>query len=291
MTAAAATTAVQAPPRSSPWRTASRRLGPLGISALVVVSVVVLLAVFAPVIAPNPNNTSLLDAFAAPSSAHLLGADALGRNIAARLVWGARTSLVGPLLVVTGSTSVGVLLAIVAAWCGGWLDAVISRVFDVTFAFPSIMLAMLFVAVFGPGFLNAAIAVAIAYIPWVGRITRGAALQQVKLPYITAATVAGHAPIAIARRHLLPNLLPGIVALMTVNFGYAVIDLAAISYLGFGVQSPTPDWGSMVASGQNEVIQGHPNQVLAASVMIVLVVVAIAIVGQRLFDERVELLR
>jgi peptide/nickel transport system permease protein len=262
-----------------------RRLGPLGLAALVVVAGLGLMALLAPLLpVADPADVDLGDTFAPPSMDHLLGTDSNGRDILARLVWGSRTALLGPLIVAVVATAVGVVLALVASWRGGWSDGVISRTFDIGFAFPGILLALVVAAVLGAGFVAAVAALSLAYVPYIGRVTRGAALQQVRQPYVAALTVQGQSPAGICARHVVPNLGAVLAAQATVTFGYALVDLAALSYLGLGVEEATPDWGASVAAGQSDILGGYPQQSLYAGVLIVIAVAACCIVGERISD-------
>ena len=262
-----------------------RRLGHLGLAALVVIAGLGLVMLAAPLLPlADPADVDLAHSFAPPSADHPLGTDSNGRDLLARLVWGSRTALLGPLIVTTAATTVGVLLAIAAAWRGGWLDSVTSRVFDIGFAFPGVLLALVVAAVVGAGLGAAVVALAVAFVPYIGRVTRGTALQQLRLPYVDALRVQGHSPVAICARHLLPNLGALVIAQATVTFGYALVDLAALSYLGLGVDQGTPDWGVMVAAGQPDILAGHPQQSLYAGALIVLAVAACGVVGERVTD-------
>ena len=176
----------------------------------------------------------------------------------------------------------GSVLAVTAAWAGRWVDASISTVLDILFAFPAILLAVLAAAVFGAGLTAPTLALAIAYTPYIARVLRGAALRERAREYVAACEVQGLSAVAICARHLIPNLMPLIVAQATLLFGYAMVDFAAISFIGLGVQPPTADWGVMVASGQAGVLQGYPLESLTAGLCIVVVVVAVNLLGERL---------
>jgi peptide/nickel transport system permease protein len=270
---------------SSAWSWLRRRLGPGGVAALVVIAGLGLVALLAPVLpVADPTDLDLAGAFAPPSPDHPFGTDSNGRDILALLVWGSRSALLGPLMVTVVATAVGVALAVAASWRGGWLDGVVSRVFDVVFAFPGILLALLVAAVLGAGFVAAVAALSVAYVPYIGRVTRSAALQQVREPYVAALSVQGQSPVAICARHLVPNLSALIVAQATVTFGYALVDLAALSYLGLGADQATPDWGVIVAAGQSDILGGYPQQSLYAGVLIVVAVAAFAVVGERITE-------
>ena len=193
--------------------------------------------------------------------------------------------MLGPLAVVVGSMAAGVLLAVTAAWRRGASDAVISSGLDVLFAFPGILLAVLAAAVFGAGLTAAAIALAIAYMPYVARVLRGAALKERSQPYVAALEVQGASAASICLRHLIPNIMPLIVAQATILFGYAMVDLAAISFLGLGVQPPEPNWGVMISENQVGIPQGYPLPALVACACIVVVVIAVNVLGERLFEQ------
>jgi peptide/nickel transport system permease protein len=177
-----------------------------------------------------------------------------------------------------------VLLALVSAWRRGAADAVISSGLDILFAFPAILLAVLATAVFGAGLTAAALALAVAYTPYVARVLRGAALRERSRPYVAALEVQGASATSICLRHLLPNLGALIVAQATILFGYAMVDLAAISFLGLGVQPPTANWGVMIEENQVGIVQGYPLPALSAGTAIVIVVIAVNLLGERLFE-------
>jgi peptide/nickel transport system permease protein len=263
------------------------RIGAVGIVSAIVIVLLALVAILAPVIRPHdPNAIDLLHPFAGPSSGHLLGTDDTGRDLLSRLIAGSRTSLVGPLLVVLLEVALGVPLALVAAWRGGFVDGVLSRLLDVIFAFPGILLAILVIAFFGAGLRSAVIALAIAHMPYLARVTRGAAIRERRLAYVAALEVQGFSAFRICARHLVPNLVPLIVAQATVSFGYVMIDLAGLSFLGLGVQPPTADWGVMVAAGEQNILAGHPAQSLYAGALIVITVCAFTLLGERLADRK-----
>jgi peptide/nickel transport system permease protein len=256
-----------------------------GLAAVLVLAALATVMVIAPLLpVHDPTDVDLASSFAPPSAEHPLGTDSSGRDLLARLVWGSRTALLGPLVVTTLATTAGVLLAVTAAWRGGWLDAVVARAFDVVFGFPGILLALVVAAMVGAGLRAAVVAIAVAFTPYVGRVTRGLAHQQLRLPYVDALRVQGQSPVAICARHLLPNLGAVIVAQATLTFGYALVDLAALSYLGLGADQGTPDWGVMVGAGQSDILSGHPQQALYAGALIVVVVAACCVVGERATD-------
>jgi peptide/nickel transport system permease protein len=263
-----------------------RSTGVAGMLSAAVLVVALVAAVFGPLLAPHdPNLPNLSLSFVGPTAGHPLGFDFEGRDVLSRLLVGARSSLLGPLVVVLLSIALGALLAVISAWRRGNVDSVISAVLDILFAFPGILLAILATAVFGPGLTAASIALSIAYMPYVARVLRGAALRERSQPYVAALEVQGASAPTICLRHLIPNLSPLIVAQATVTFGYAMVDLAAISFLGLGVQPPQANWGVMVSENQVGIVQGYPLPALAASICIVVVVVAVNVLGERLFEQ------
>lgn len=263
--------------------TLTDRLGLLGTVAAVVLAVIVLAAIFAPVIAPyDPNEPDLLNVLSNPSLTHWFGTDALGRDILSRLLFGARLTLLGPGLVILLSTVIGTALALTAAWWGGRVDTAISWVLDVLFAVPGIVFALIAVALFGPSFGTVIAGLIIAYIPYVARVVRGAALRERQLPYVSAAWLQGQRSLSITTFALLPNLMPLIVAQAVSSLGFAVIDLAAVSFLGLGVQPPTADLGLMVKNGFDSVLRGFFTESQAAGTLIVLIVLCVTVIGDRL---------
>jgi peptide/nickel transport system permease protein len=260
--------------------------GPAGIASAVVIAAATFAAVFGPLLVPyDPNLPNLSLSWAGPVSGHLLGYDFEGRDVLSRLLAGAQSSMLGPLAVVTVSVTAGTLLAVTAAWRRGVSDTAISSGLNILFAFPGILLAVLAAAVFGAGLPAAAIALSIAYLPYVARVLRGAALRERNQPYVAALEVQGASATAICLRHVVPNIAPLIVAQATILFGYAMIDLAAVSFLGLGVQPPTANWGVMISENQDGLLLGHPLPAVAAGLCIVAVVIAVNVLGERLFQQ------
>jgi peptide/nickel transport system permease protein len=263
-----------------------RATGPAGMISAAVILLAVLAAAFGPLLAPYPANLPDLSlAWVGPTGGHLLGFDFQGRDVLSRLLAGAQTSMLGPLAVVAGSMTAGTALAVTAAWRRGAVDAAVSAGLDILFAFPGILLAVLAAAVFGAGLPAAATALAIAYMPYVARVLRGAALRERSQPYVAALEVQGASAATICLRHLIPNLAPLVVAQATILFGYAMVDLAAISFLGLGVQPPNPNWGVMISENQTGILQGYPMPALTAGLCIVSVVIAFNLLGERMLEQ------
>ena len=260
------------------------RVGTGGMLAAGFLLTVSLLAVLAPVVAPyGPNTADLLHPSAGSSGSHLLGTDELGRDLLSRLIWGARSGLLGPGIVISIATVVAIPLAALAGWLGGAVDLVVGRLLDLLFAFPGLLLAILVVSLYGPGLLPCAIALSLSYMPWIARVARSGIVRERNKAYIAAADVQGLSGFAICARHLIPNISSIIWSQATIAFGYALIDLAALSFLGLNVQPPTADWGVMV-NNEAALLQGHPLQVFYPCLLIVLSVTAVTYLGNRLAD-------
>jgi peptide/nickel transport system permease protein len=238
--------------------------------------------VFAPVLAPHdPNEVQLTQALQGSSSEHLLGTDGSGRDILSRLIYGTRLSLAGPALVVFLSALVAVPLGLLAGFRGGWVDSALARAWDVMFAFPPLLLAIVIVAAFGAGFWTATIAITITYVPLLARVVRAQVLVERNKAYVEAGRVQGYSGRRLAVSHILPNIGPTIIAQATLNFGYALIDLAGLAFLGLGVQQPNADWGGMLAEGRKFILS-DPTEVIYASIAISVAVVAFNVLGDAL---------
>lgn len=250
--------------------------------AVVVFAIILLIAVIGQWLAPYDANELFVGPVnGAPSLEHPFGTDDVGRDILSRVLVGAQASVFAPIAVVVLSTVLGLGLALLAAWFGGWVSGGIARLVDVIFAIPGLVLAVLAVAMFGKGLIAPVVALSIAYIPIVARLTQTAASRELGKPYMAALRVQGLSSLAICFRHLVPALIPLIAAQMAVGFGYAMLDLAAISFLGLGQQPPAPDWGSMIATGQPGILAGAPEQSVFPAILVVLTVLAVGVIGAR----------
>ncbi|UOQ91086.1 ABC transporter permease [Agromyces endophyticus] len=250
--------------------------------ALAVLGVIIVAAIAGPWLAPyDPYELYVGPVNGAPSVEHLFGTDDLGRDILSRVLVGGAASVFAPVVVVLLSTLLGVALALAAAWFGGWVSGAIARLVDVIFAIPGLVIAVLAVTLFGKGLVAPVVALAIAYVPVVARLTRTAASRELGKPYIAALRVQGVSSLAICFRHLVPAMIPIVAAQMAIGFGYAMLDLAAISFLGLGQQPPAPDWGSMISAGQASILAGAPEQSVFPAILVVVTVLAVGIVGAR----------
>ncbi|QYH35085.1 ABC transporter permease [Salinibacterium sp. M195] len=262
-----------------------RRLNASWMISIIVLAAISLAAIFAPLVAPyDPDHIDFTAIYANPSWAHWLGADALGRDTLSRMIYGARTALLAPLVVVIASTLLGVVLGLVAGWRGGWLDAVIGRLLDVLLAFPALLIAIMAVALFGKGLVAPVIAMSIAYAPFVARLTRSLVASERARPYVAAYRVQGFAGGWIALRRVLPNVAPTVGAQSTLNFGYVLAELAGLSFLGLGVQAPAADWGAMINESQAGIVGGYFLPAIIPAVAVVIVVVAVNVIGEEVSD-------
>ena len=254
----------------------------LAISGFVCV-LMILMVLFGPLLAPySPSQTDILAANQGVSIAHWLGTDELGRDILSRILYGARLSLIAAALVAVFAATFGTSLAIVAAWYGGRVDRTVMRFANVLFAIPSILIAIIGVAIIGPGLVAPVIALSIAYSPYFARIGRSVALPERNKPYVDSCLLVGFSGWRVCLYHLFPNMRPIVLAQVTITFGTAIIDLAAISFIGLGVQPPSADWGLMVSNGRAALLNGYPMQSLSAGVFIVVSVIATMVFGERL---------
>jgi peptide/nickel transport system permease protein len=250
----------------------------------VIVATAAIAAVIGPAFMPfDPANQDLPLRLARPTATHPFGLDELGRDILARVIAGARISFIVGLTVVTVSASVGTLLGALAGYFGGVLDDVISRVVDTLLAFPGLLLAIALVAVLGPSLGNVLFALTI--IGWVGyaRLVRGQVLRAREFEYVQAARALGAGAPRILWRHVIPTALPAVVVQATLGMAGAIIGEAALSFLGLGVQPPTPSWGTMLNGGRAHILDA-PHLTLFPGLAIALLVLGFNFVGDGLRD-------
>jgi len=232
------------------------------VGGLVIILLFILTAIFAPVLSPHdPLDISLYDQLKPPiwhkggTSKNILGTDDLGRDILSRLIYGARVSLAVAVVSVGLAFVIGTLLGSVSGYYKGVLDNIVMRVMDMILAFPYILLAIVVVAYLGPSLRNAMIAIGITYVPRFARIVRGSVLEEYEKDYVTAARAIGAKDLRIILIAILPNCLGPLIVQTTLSFASAILDAAALSFLGLGAQPPTPEWGAMIAMGRSLILR------------------------------------
>ncbi|MBB3964693.1 MULTISPECIES: ABC transporter permease subunit [Rhizobium] len=281
------TTSAQPSGLSEFWYYFSRNKG--AVIGLVIFVFVLLLAIFAPWVAPHdPNVPSGMQrvppAWAeGGNSQFLLGTDAVGRDMLSRLIFGTRFSLFIGLVVASLSAVAGVLLGLIAGYFRGRTDTVIMRVMDIILAFPSLLLALVLVAVLGPGLLNAMIAISIVNQPHFVRLTRAAVISEREKEYVVASRVAGAGTLRLMFKTILPNCVAPLIVQATLAFSAAILDAAALGFLGMGAQPPTAEWGTMLADAR-EFFQSSPSLVTFPGLCILITVLAINLMGDGLRD-------
>ncbi len=250
----------------------------------------IVVAVLAPLIAPHEPYQQYRDAVLVPPVwqangrwEFLLGTDAVGRDILSRLLFGARYSLFIGIVVTTIALVAGIFVGVLAGYFRGWLDTVIMRLMDIILAFPSLLLALTLVAVLGPGLDNAMIAIALVYQPHFVRLTRAAVMTEKSRDYVVAARVAGAGPIRLMFRTILPNCMAPLIVQATLSFSNAILDAAALGFLGMGAQPPTPEWGTMLAEAREFILRAWW-VVTLPGIAILVTVLAINLVGDGLRD-------
>ena len=277
---------VELSPRARRRRVLRRRFlrRPLAVASLVVIVAVVLAAIFAPVVAPyDPGETDFDAVLASPSAEHLLGTDELGRDILSRIIWGARASIQAGFFATMLAMAIAVPIGVAAGYYRGWLDPVISRVTDVLLAFPFLILAVGLAAILGPSLLNATLALGIGAVPGLVRIARGEALALREEDYVRAAVANGAGDVTILGRHIVPNMTSTLLVQATVTIPAAIIGEAVLSFLGLGVQPPTPSWGVMLNAAQPYLSEA-PYLAVYPGLAIVVTALAFNLLGDGLRD-------
>lgn len=255
-----------------------------GAFGLAVLALFVVLALFGRVITPyDPNVGELVSTLSGPSARHLFGTDELGRDTLSRVIDGARIAIVIAFLSVAIAAVVGVVIGIIAGYFGGVVDTVLNRSQDVLFAFPTLLLAIIIVAVLGQGLFNAILAIAIVYTPRFARIARASALSIRTSEYLDAARLAGVRTPMILARHMLPNVLPSVIVLAALSMSTAQLAYASLSFLGLGVSPPQADWGSMLSKAR-DFITVAPWLVIGPTAALVLLMLAFNVLGDAIRD-------
>lgn len=250
-----------------------------------IVGLVILFVALAPLLSlQDPAAQNFADALQGPSAAHWFGTDSFGRDIFSRTVYGGRYTIGASVVIVILGSIVGATLGVIAGYVGGWVGFLIMRLVDLLLSFPGILLALSVAAILGPGLRNGVISVSIVLVPAYVRVVEGATVQIRRYPYVEAAGLLGVTSMQIIRRHILPNVRSSIVVLTTSWLGIAALWIAALGFLGLGVQPPTPEWGSIVNEGQQFATIGWWISVFPG-VFLSLFVVGINLIGDGLRDE------
>ena len=283
--APAVDTAAEGPRRSRVGIIGFCRRQPLGTVGLVLVLVMAVAGLLAEWIAPySPTSNDFAAMTEPPSWAHLMGTDQFGRDLFSRIVFGARTALfVGFSCALLGGIT-GLVLGVASAYFGGRLDLLLQRVFDVVMAFPLIILALAVIAIFGGGVHNVIVAITIPLIPRCARVVRSSALAIREMPYIDAARACGFGHTRIILRHMVPNVMAPFLIMLTAFVGQAILAEASLSYLGLGVQEPTPAWGLMLQGGAEEFASTAPWIAVFPGLAIALSVFGFSLFGDALRD-------
>lgn len=260
----------------------------LAVAGAVVMAVFVLMAVFAPLVAPyDPLAQNLTEKFAPPSAEHPLGQDELGRDILSRIIYGARVSLTAGIAAVAFATVAGTLVGVVAGYAGRWVDSVLMRLMDVLLAFPSILLAIVIVTILGQGLTNAMLAVGIVLLPQIARVVRSSVISVRERDYVEAERAIGASHTRIIFSAVLPNSMAPLIVQATLALATAILDVAALSFLGLGAQPPTPEWGAMLTdafrSGFGVFVNGQ-HAILFPGIAIALAVLSVNFIGDGLRD-------
>ena len=276
-------------PTPARYRLFLRRLAaaPLVRNRAALIALIVLIPLLIATLAPwlltaaDPIAQELSDSLLGPSAAHPLGTDKPGRDVLARVIYGAAPTLLGALVVVVVSGVVGVPLGLIAGYYGGKREAAIMRPLDALLAFPALLLAVLVVTTFGRGLQTVVLALGIIYVPAMARLVRSVTLVQRNQAYVDAGRALGYSDRRIIFRHILPNLVGPVVVQSTIDLAYAILDIAALSFLGLGQQPPDPDWGSMLADGRSYLLQ-NPLPAVSAGLAIMIAVICFNLVGDGL---------
>jgi peptide/nickel transport system permease protein len=265
------------------WRRLSRNV--MSLVAFGVIAAVALAAAAASVIMPyDPDAPDAEHALEAPSRRHWLGTDLYGRDQLARIVYAGRVDLLVALAATAIALSLGAVLGAVSGYRGGWLDQLLMRVIDTIQAFPSFILAMGIAAALGNSVTNIVIAIAITHVPIYGRLIRGEMLRIRELEYAEAARTVGNRQRRIIFHHLLPNCFPPVIVQATLAMGFAILTVAALSYIGLGIRPPTSEWGAMTAEGAGYIVSGEWWIFLFPGVAIMATVLSFNLVGDALRD-------
>ncbi len=287
MTAVTAIEPAQLPPKrgvaTTVWRWCKRQ--PLGAVSAAVLVVIIFVAVFAQWVAPyDPELNDFANMLTAPNTEFLLGTDQFGRDLLSRIIYGAQTALIVGFTAAFFGSTIGLVLGVTSAYLGGLFDLIFQRIMDVFMAFPSIIIALAVVAALGSGTENVILAITIPMIPNCARVVRSSALQVREIPYIDAARSLGFSHTRIVMRHMVPNVTAPYLIMLTSFLGQAILAEASLSYLGLGVQEPTPAWGLMLQGGAEEYAESAIWVAIFPGLAITLAVFAFNLFGDAVRD-------
>lgn len=250
----------------------------------ILVSAVILVALFAPWLIPHDHErVDMFMVWAPPSAEHPFGNDALGRDILSRVLMGAQVSLLVAVAVLAITLTIGVTLGMCAAYFGGWTDTIIMRTVDIIFAFPELILAILVAAMLGPGLVTVIVSLSIVWWPGIARLTRALVLQLKNELYVSAAIACGSPPRKILIRHILPNIVAPLLVRASIGVGFIIMAEATLSFLGIGVQEPRPTWGGMIRDGL-QTLRTDPYLVFYASLALGITIIGFNLLGDGLRD-------
>jgi peptide/nickel transport system permease protein len=242
-------------------------------------------AIFGPLLEPqSPYADDLLNTLAPPSAAHWFGTDQLGRDIFSRTIAGARPIFTVAPAATLLATLLGTAIGLVTGYFGGWIDAILSRLIEVVLALPLIVVALLVLVALGPSSLNVTIVIALVFAPIIARTVRSAVVTECKLDYVPAAQLRYENPLTIMFAEILPNILPPLLVEVTIRFGYAIFTVASLSFLGFGIQPPSPDWGLSIAENYGLIVGGYGWTVGFAALATASLVVGVNLLAEGLHE-------
>lgn len=263
------------------WRRLKKNKGAM--ISLVLIFAIVLVAVFAPFIAPYDYTESVGDSFEKPSSAHLLGTDKLGRDELSRLIYGARQSLIIGIVSVAIAAVLGIFIGAIAGYIGGWLDDLLMRILDIYQSIPMMLLCLVLAAILGPSLKNSVIALAVSMIPQFARMIRASILTIREEEYIEASKSINGGTWHILMTHVVPNAISPLIVTITMNVGNAILIGAMLSFVGLGVQPPTPEWGTLISDARNY-MRANPSLAIYPGICIMITVLAFNLLGDGLRD-------
>ncbi|MFV2047713.1 MULTISPECIES: nickel ABC transporter permease subunit NikC [Bacillaceae] len=250
----------------------------------IILGILFFIAIFAPWIAPNdPIAVNIVNKLQPPSWEYPLGTDQLGRCNLSRILYGARISLGFAILIFISSILIGLIVGTFSGYKGGWIDHVLMRFCDGVMAFPNLILVLGLVGIFGPGLTQVIIAIMLVQWVYYARMFRGMVLSLKEQNFIAAAKVSGSSQWKIIKNHIVPNVLPPLVVMGTLEMGWAIMDISAMSFLGLGVQAPTPEWGAMIHEGKSY-IRTNPELMLYPGLFIMVVIITFNLLGEALSE-------